>query len=75
MPESLNLVERRAFAGCTGLRTVVVNSETVRIEREAFAGCSRLETVYLNREGSLVDAEAFRDCGAVRFEDKTEEQR
>ncbi len=75
LPESLNLVERRAFAGCTRLRTVVVNSETVRIEREAFAGCSRLETVYLNREGSLVDAEAFRDCGAVRFEDKTEEQR
>ena len=58
------------FAGCTGLKIVVLPDSCTTIGSGAFAGCTALTTVIANGLETLGD-DAFRDCTALAIAPST----
>lgn len=56
-----------AFAGKTGLKTVIIEEGVRTIEANAFAGCSGLEEVTLPASLSRIDSTAFTGCSDATF--------
>ena len=77
IPESVSLIERKAFAGCRGLRSVKITGSVQRIEGGtrkkvrrathncydgAFTGCENLRTVEIQPGVTVIEYDTFRDC-------------
>lgn len=55
-----------AFAGHTGIRSVSVSSNVLRIMKESFSGCSSLESVIIPASVASVGDSAFSDCISLK---------
>ncbi len=51
-------VEENAFAGCTGLKTVIVGPHTVNTNEPPFSGCTNLQKITNNSESWITDTTA-----------------
>ncbi len=55
-----------AFAGHTGIRSVTVSSNVLRIMKEAFSECTSLESAVIPASVSSIGDSAFSDCTALK---------
>lgn len=58
-PSTLKIIGEKAFAGCNGLREVVIPEGAAAICENAFAGCTNLKTVTLPRTLAIIEEGAF----------------
>ena len=66
IPNSITKIDRSAFTGCTGLKSVIFgdNSKLNTIEENAFVWCTSLGSVYLPpKPPTLTNVNAFSDIG------------
>ncbi len=62
VPEGVENIGGRAFAGCDGLTAVTLPASVTRIQNEAFVLCSNLISVALNEGLRSIQDSAFRGC-------------
>ncbi|MCR4644399.1 MAG: leucine-rich repeat domain-containing protein [Oscillospiraceae bacterium] len=62
VPEGVTEIGKQAFAGCTGLTSVILPDSADWIERHAFAGCTGLTSVTFPDEMRSIEANAFANC-------------
>ncbi len=55
-----------AFAGHTGIRSVTISSNVLRIMKESFSDCSSLESVVIPASVASIGDSAFSDCVALK---------
>lgn len=65
LPEGLEEIKPRAFAGCRQLREVTLPASLTEIGEEAFSGCRQLHSVILPEGLRLVGRRAFRGCSSL----------
>ena len=63
VPSTVSSVGKRAFSGCTALKTATLNNNG-SVGEFAFASCTALQTVTLNNKGKI-GYSAFKDCSAL----------
>ena len=61
LPESLEVLEARAFMDC-GIRRITIPETVKRIESTAFGGCKSLKEVYILGDNTTIEAGAFYRC-------------
>ena len=59
LPEGLTRIGTRAFAECTGLRTVELSDSVEQIQSIAFIGCPSLREIYIPASVTEIGASAF----------------
>lgn len=63
IPNSVGLIEKEAFEGCTGLTTISIPNSVTTIGERAFSGCSGLESIVVAEDNTAYDS---RDtCNAI----------
>ncbi|MDE5787039.1 MAG: leucine-rich repeat domain-containing protein [Bacteroidaceae bacterium] len=63
IPNSVRLIEKEAFEGCTGLTTISIPNSVTTIGERAFSGCSGLESIVVAEDNTAYDS---RDtCNAI----------
>ena len=66
MPVRLKKIGRRAFAGCSSLRSLILPVGTASIGLDAFVGCSSLARIAIPKKVmELEDTELFAGCDAL----------
>ena len=66
MPARLTRISRRAFKGCSSLKSVILPSTVRYIGFDAFAGCSSLSHISIPRGvAELEDGEVFSACDSL----------
>lgn len=65
LSDSVEIVEKYAFAGCTGLLSVDFGNGIRTIEDHAFDGCTSLKMVALSDSVETIGEYAFSGCSAV----------
>ncbi|MBQ9117421.1 MAG: leucine-rich repeat protein [Clostridia bacterium] len=65
LPESLIVIERAAFEGCSRLRSINFPEGLYCIEDGAFRGCKGLRALKLPESLAVIGAEAFYDCSGI----------
>jgi hypothetical protein len=66
LPEHINEIEDRTFAGCIRLKDVVIPGAVTHIGERAFAGCISLLGLVIPDAVTSIDDEAFYGCGSLR---------
>ena len=68
IPESVVIIEKRAFYGCTALSSVVLGSQVTEVGEEAFMNCSQLADLTIPENSSLITVgiAAFHGCLALK---------
>ena len=66
IPDSVTVIGPLAFADCSNLTNVVLDSGITNIEAQAFAGCSDLTAIYFEGNAPSADATAF-DSGPTIY--------
>jgi len=64
--EGLEIIERKAFAGCNSFEMIQVPSTVDSIGRKAFSGCIKLVNVELHEGLETVGADAFFECASLQ---------
>ena len=66
MPVRLKKIGRRAFAGCSSLKSLILPVGTTSIGLDAFVGCSSLARIAIPKKVmELEDAELFYGCDSL----------
>jgi len=63
----LTTIDKRAFRGCSALKSVVFNDALTTIGVEAFRSCSALTNVVFNDALKTIGKEAFQECSALAW--------
>ncbi|MBQ8409192.1 MAG: leucine-rich repeat domain-containing protein, partial [Clostridia bacterium] len=74
IPNSIILIEKKAFEGCTSLVNVKIPSSVIELGQDAFFGCSSLQSVSIS--ASKIGSSAFRSCSSltsVKFSSEVKE--
>ena len=58
-------IDTNAFAGCTGLTSIVISDSVKTIKGAAFKGCTGLESVTGMKNVSTIGSRAFMGCSAL----------
>lgn len=58
-------VSRSMFAGCSALKTVVLNDNCTKIDKYAFQNCTGLEAITIPKSVTTIETQAFRGCNPV----------
>ena len=70
LPNTLTLIERSSFEGCTSLSQIVIPGNVAEIEEDAFRGCTKLVDVKVYTSEVTIDEEAkdaiFPECPALK---------
>ena len=66
MPQSLDLIEERAFSECESLTSLSLPSRLHRVESHVFADCTALETVLLPEHRPIMEYGVFAGCDALK---------
>lgn len=66
LPESLELIESRAFHSCKGLEAIVIPRNVRKIGSRSFRDCTSLKKVEIKGECVMVAADAFSGLTPVR---------
>ncbi len=64
---SIDIIDRMAFAGCTELTEIKIPSSVAMIDSEAFSGCSKLEKISIPSDILAMADDAFENCGALVY--------
>ncbi len=64
LPESVTVIEARAFSGCSGLKEIALPAGVTEIGEEAFKN-SGLEKITLPKSVSVIGEDAFAGCAAL----------
>jgi hypothetical protein len=67
LPESLEAIGDGAFAGCSGLESIVTGDSLTQIGLLCFANCVSLSSIALTESLRLIGARAFSYCSALSF--------
>ena len=65
---NIHEIKYNAFANCTKLKTVAINSATAHLSSEVFVNCSNLTKVYLSQYSSQslgVSENVFKGCSSI----------
>ena len=65
-PDSVKVIEYRAFYGCSGLRDIVWGSGLTDIDWLAFERCTAFERLVIPEGVQTIDEYAFAECGSLR---------
>ncbi len=65
VPQSVTMLEARAFADCVGLANIVIPDGLVEVGYGAFMGCAGISTIYLGSQVNTLGGYAFGDCTAL----------
>ena len=65
IPEGIQTLAYKAFAGCTSITSVTCPESLVTIGASAFYGCSQLRTVSLGTQVAQIQGQAFRYCDSL----------
>ena len=65
IPEDVEIIGIRAFAGCDGIENIVVPDAVKQIEDYAFAGCKALKTAYIGANCEHIGYDAFSACESL----------
>ena len=66
MPVKLKKIGRRAFAGCSSLRSLILPVGTSAIGLDAFSGCASLGRIAIpKRLSEIEDLELFSGCDSL----------
>ena len=63
--EGIQSIGKRAFADCTGLRSIALPSTLTEIGEEAFNGCKKLETFQFGESLKTIGDSAFSGCASL----------
>ncbi len=66
IPEGVEAIAEKAFAGCFYLKTIVFPKSMSVITRRAFSGCQSLEEVIIPQWVSKIEEEAFAYCNSLK---------
>ncbi len=69
LPDSIKIIEERAFAECSKLRTISVGLECETIGKQAFFNCTQLNSIILRNHLKEIGKESF--CGCTSLEQIT----
>jgi hypothetical protein len=69
IPPGVDIIENRAFAGCSFLREVFLPNTVSVISYRAFFNCSVLETVNVPYSLRIIEDGAFFNCRSIRIMD------
>ena len=64
--DTLITIEDYAFAGCTGLKTVVIPDHVTAVRGYAFENCSALESVVFGRGVETLGQRSFSACNSLK---------
>ncbi len=62
IPDDVTSIGERAFAGCTNIKNVTLNTNLKSIGNEAFQGCVNLGTVHMGESLENIGDSAFEGC-------------
>lgn len=60
-----SIIGRKAFYGCSEIKTVIVSDATKLIDIKAFAECTNLEKIYIPADVQVIAEDAFDNCPNV----------
>ena len=69
LPDTIETIEREAFAGCTSLTNIVIPDRVTSIQSDAFQGCTSLTAISIPDSVTTIYSKAFKDC--ANLEDVT----
>lgn len=62
LPDTVQSIGKRAFAGCTSLASVQLSAQLKTIDDEAFSGCVQLRALSLPQQLTKIGKNAFHNC-------------
>jgi hypothetical protein len=65
IPDSVRVIDSRAFSGCNGLTSVIIPISVKVIRANAFYGCSALTSVIIPNSVKFIRDCAFRNCSGL----------
>lgn len=65
LPDSLEVIEYKAFKGCSSLENIYIPDSVKRIEYGAFLNCSALESVEIGNGDTEIESSAFSGCESL----------
>lgn len=66
LPETVKVIRRHAFSGCTKLESVKLGGGLTEICENAFMGCESLEEIIMPKSVSILGEGAFRSCRSLK---------
>ena len=66
LPESLTVIRKEAFGGCTNLTEIIIPESVTSIETNAFSLCLRLKSVILPDSLQEIGFGAFQGCESLK---------
>lgn len=66
LPDTVSVIPKNAFKGCTNLKTVIAYGVT-DIEEGAFSGCTNLDTFLLDTKIASIGKEAFLNVPSIKI--------
>lgn len=66
LPDTVQSIGKRAFAGCTSLISVQLPAQLQTIDDEAFQGCTQLQTLSLPGQLREIGSSAFENCAQLQ---------
>ena len=65
IPNTINTIEREAFAGCSSLTSVAIPNSVTKIGNGAFKGCTGLTSITIPDSVTNICYSAFKDCSSL----------
>lgn len=67
IPDTVTVIEQKAFYQCSELETVKMSENVKSIGESAFINCSKLKSIYLPASLETIDCAAFYGCNDLTF--------
>lgn len=66
IPKSVKILDKKAFYGCTNLKTIDLPNSVIEIGESAFRECSSLESIDIPKSLAKIADNAFLNCTSLR---------
>lgn len=66
IPKSVKILDKKAFYGCTNLKTIDLPNSVIEIGEAAFRECSSLESIDIPKSLAKIADNAFLNCTSLR---------
>ena len=66
IPDSIQTIPYRAFAGCAGLNSVTISNSVTTIGKSSFRNCTALTSVIIGDAVTIIEPAAFCDCISLK---------
>ncbi len=66
IPSGIVRIESRAFAGCTGLKSIEIPNTVTSIGSNAFYSCTSLDSIEIPQSVTNIESAAFQVCSSLR---------